>query len=62
MTGPPILFVQALWRHDLAQCQDSETERFIRLYCRDIDADDAEQLARVFLQRSVAEYCDFFDA
>ena len=58
------LFVQALWRHDLALCESADQtdylDQFITMYCPDVDREDVNGLANAFLQRTVQEYCDFF--
>jgi len=59
--GTQMLFVQALWRYDLSQCDDSyELDRFIDMYCPGVDREDTDTLDRVFIQRSASEYCAFF--
>ena len=59
--GRHILFVQALWRYDLSQCDDyCELDRFIEMYCPGVDREDTNTLDRVFIQRTPSEYCAFF--
>ena len=59
--GPQVLFVQALWRYDLDQCDDHcELDRFINRYCPGVDREDTATLDEVFHQRTACEYCTFY--